>query len=129
MTAEGTGFDTGELYQLFGESLFAQNNEEVAELAEKVRESREQYMKLINRVSAEDDTNFYGVLVFESVDMRDEFCRAAGLRENKFLDGRRVVDTIRQLKGEEAKPTGDEGAIKGNNPVKDETERAGEKVG
>lgn len=114
LTIEGTGFDMAELYQLFGDSPFEKQDEELQALGDKVREAREQYLSLVNRKVATDDTDFYACVVFEGSEMREEFCKLLGVVDNKFVDGRRVLEIIRKVHAEEAKPTIEGGAVKGD---------------
>jgi hypothetical protein len=121
---EGTGFDLAELHQLFGDSPFQEQPEELAALGERVRQAREQYLGLVNRKVATDDVDFYAVLVFEGNTEREAFSKQLGLSDNKFLDGRRLAEIIgewRQLKAdlEKSKSAPDVGAVPSESVSKD----------
>lgn len=98
LTPEGTGFDLGELYQMFGESPFQESAEVLAAMGERVRAFREEYRKMqadCNRVS--EQVNFYAVLVFESDAEREAFAKVLGVEDNKFVDGRTVKRLLEEL--------------------------------
>jgi hypothetical protein len=111
ISVDATGFDMADLYQLFGDSPLNEQPEELAALGDKCREGREAYMKLINRENAADEVDFYGVVVFESDAERGEFCKLCGVPDNKFIDGRRIMEIVRKIKVKKPKPAGSDGAV------------------
>ena len=85
---EASGFDTADMYQLFGDSPLVNQPEELVKAAERVRAAREAYDKTVSQSSARDDTDFYIVAVFRDSEDRKKFLDAMGLEENRFVDGK-----------------------------------------
>src|SRR5207245_2709288 len=113
------------LYQLFGDSPFQEQPDELAALGDKVRQAREQYLGLVNRKVATDDVDFYNVLVFESNEVREQFARELGLKDNKFLDGRRILEIVREWRAIKTELTAKGGAVPSDGVPNNVTEGAG----
>jgi len=128
LEAVATGFDMSELYQLFGDSPFQQQPEELAAMGERVRAAREQYLGLVNRKVATDDVDFYGVMIFESNAVREEFSKEIGLSDNKFFDGKRILEIVREWRAIKSHLPPAEGTVKGNSAVNDVAKGTGEPV-
>ncbi|HZQ45960.1 MAG TPA: ParB/RepB/Spo0J family partition protein [Verrucomicrobiae bacterium] len=121
LSADNTGFDMAELYQLFGDSPFQEQPEELAALGERVRQAREQYLGLVNRKVATDDVDFYAVLIFEGNAGREELAKELGLSDNKFLDGKRILEIVREWRAIKSQLPTESGAKAGNGVLKDVT--------
>lgn len=97
VSLEGTGFETGDVYRLFGDSPFEDRSEELTDLATRVREFGEE-LKAKKKSAAHVDKysqNFYLCVVFESETKRDEFVAEFGLDDNVYQDAR----TFRRILG------------------------------
>jgi ParB-like chromosome segregation protein Spo0J len=129
---EQAGFDMAELYQLFGDSPFQQQPEELAAIGERVRAARANYLGLVNRKVATDDVDFYLVLVFEGNEQRAELSKELGLTDNKFFDGKKILELIREnrklrgIEGDTKKPEtpAQERPVKKKSVAKDKPEGA-----
>ncbi len=84
---EATGFDLADVYRLFGDAPL--KAEDAEKLAQGEAEARERYTQVQATVTTpRDDSNFYLVVVFKDVGGREAFCKAFGLDDNLFQDGR-----------------------------------------
>ena len=93
---EDAGFDSADIFQLFGDGFLKQDAAAIAELSEQVRAARERYAKVQSTVTdVRDDPNFYAVLVFKSRAERAAFAEKLGLEDNKWLDGGFVAGKIK----------------------------------
>lgn len=85
---DGTGFDTADVYRLFGDSPFGDRAPgELEELAEKLREAREKYEDTVSKSTKRDNDHFFIVVVFKDEDDRFEFLNALGLDDNRYQAG------------------------------------------
>lgn len=92
---EDAGFDSADIFQLFGDGFLKQDAAAIAELSEQVRAARERYAKVKDSVGTlRDDPNFYNVLVFKNREERAAFAAKVGLDDNKWLDGSFVAGKI-----------------------------------
>lgn len=87
---EGAGFDTADVFRLFGSSPLEERSsvEELNALAEKVREARDRY-DAIKRSNGgrRDREDFYIVVCFRDTDDLTDFLAAAGLPDNRYQSG------------------------------------------
>lgn len=97
---EGTGFDISDVYQLFGESPDAAENGAIEVLAEQLRAARERQDELVKNSEDKNDTDFYAVVVFKSYSVRKDFTDALGLEDNRYIDGRRLLELIKKDQAE-----------------------------
>jgi hypothetical protein len=100
---DATGWDQSDVYKMFGDTPFEDRPDELAEIAESVRSFSEQVNAGHDRAVAKHSTNFYTVLVWKDEAARDEAHRLLGLPdpENRFQDGRRVLETLRLVREDE----------------------------
>jgi hypothetical protein len=92
---QATGFNMGDLFQLLGDSPFAQHHApELEKMADALKESRDRIDRgMVAEGSVADQDDFYLVVVFRSDQDREAFTKALGLADNKFQDG----NQLRQL--------------------------------
>lgn len=102
---ENTGFDLGNIYQMFGSNVMEESSvEEMEKAAEKLRDA----YTMMEKSSQKDDDNdeadagFYSVVVFKSWDERLQFHEALGLTDNKFVDGKFLAGKLGNLSSEYA---------------------------
>lgn len=98
---DATGFDTADLYRMFGDTPMAQNDDEIATdaLSEELREARDRYTDTMTGVKKQDNEHFYLVVVFENYDARLDFLAALDLDDNRYQDGREIVTRIEEVSG------------------------------
>ena len=99
---ENTGFSEGDLYQLFGDSPLKESPERLKELSEKLRGAQERREKSVKQIKALDDTNFYLVAVFKSNEERQKFTDALELPDNRYVDGKALLDLLVEIPDEKA---------------------------
>lgn len=102
------GFSDAELYQMFGDSVFADKPEGLDEISKQVEESRAAYKKLLEGKKDRDSVNFYAVLVFRNDGEREAFLTSCGQPNDKFVNGVAVADFIQGLQKSQAAPATDE---------------------
>ena len=85
---EDTGFDTGQVYRMFGASPLMEQPEAMADLADKVRKASERYQKVQDISASRDGHDYYLCVVFGSHDERKAFTDALKQSDNRFLDGK-----------------------------------------
>ena len=59
---------------------------------------KEAYEKLSQMNRSKDDTDFYNVVVFGSYNERREFLQEFGFEDNRYIDGRTLVQILRDLR-------------------------------
>ena len=108
-----TGFDNAEFMKMFGEAPSQPKTDHQEELSAQMAAVKEAYQKLDQMSKNKDDTDFYNVVVFGSYNDRLEFLKEFGFADNRYIDGRTLVQLFRQVKGEvkqtEATTEGDKG--------------------
>jgi hypothetical protein len=107
-----TGFDAAEFMKMFGEAASQPGTEHQDELTKQLAGVKEAYEKLAVMNRSKDDTDFYSVVVFGSYNERKEFYDEFGFEDNRYIDGRTLVQILRDLKKSQATGQGTEG----NNP-------------
>lgn len=93
---EATGFDTADIYQMFGDTPLIDRPEELAAVADRVRAARDAYDQTVGKMSDRDDIHFYLVVVFQSHADRLLLTEAMGLPDNRFVDGRWLAEKLKQ---------------------------------
>jgi hypothetical protein len=93
---ERSGFDTGVIYQMFGDSplVQSQSSEQLTAIADRIRASWGQYEELSQKTAQARDPDFYLVVIFEDSSKRVEFTDALGLPDNCYVDGRLLLSMI-----------------------------------
>jgi hypothetical protein len=101
-----TGFDDGEFMRLFGTAPSQPDASQQVELNAKLAEVKDAYNKLWQANRTKDDTDFYNVVVFGSYGDRLEFLKEFGFEDNRYIDGRTLLQVMRHIKVEKAEATG-----------------------
>lgn len=86
-----TGFDSSDVYKLFGGDPRDANLdtfEALDAVAEKVRAARDRYDALSEKMSSRDSEAFYIVVIFRDNETRDSVLDAMGLEQNRYQDAR-----------------------------------------
>ncbi len=91
----GTGFDMADVYRLLGDAP-GRSAEEIDTLADSLRKARENYEQVVNTSRGRDNNDFYLVVVFRDSEHRDAFTGALKLDENRYQDGRKLMELLRQ---------------------------------
>jgi ParB-like chromosome segregation protein Spo0J len=99
---ENTGFDLGDVYQLFGESPEAAENSAIEVMAEQLRKAREANEQLVKGAEDNNDPDFYCVVVFKNYASRKDFTDALGLEDNRYIDGRKLQGLLKEASAESA---------------------------
>lgn len=94
VNALAAGFSAGDAYQLFGDAPEMTQPEQMIEIAEWARQLKEQLASIKSKPAARNDQSFYMVLVFDGHQTRKEVTDRLGLPNNKFVDGRQLVEII-----------------------------------
>ena len=84
-----TGFTDTDVFRLLGEEPFTQRADSTMldELATRCREMQNHYDDLKKSTKKEDNAEFYMVMVFKSMDERDDFCDLIGWDYNRYQNG------------------------------------------
>ena len=91
---ELAGFDDASFYRLFGESPSTTSKDDMDELSDRVAKMQESFDAINALRRAPGRQDYYMVLVFKDYAARVEFCRAAGLDDNRYVDGRVIAAKI-----------------------------------
>ena len=102
-----TGFDNAEFFKLFGEAPSQPKEEHQGDLSKQLADVKAAYEKLSESSRQKDDTDFYNVVVFGSVNERDEFLKEFGFETNRYIDGRTLVEVFRSVKKSELSRAGE----------------------
>lgn len=98
---EAAGFDQTDLFQLFddgtGTSQSVKNSGEVKAQIDAVKGA---YDRLEESVKLKDDEDFYNVIVFRSWEDRKAFTDFVGCKDNRYIDGRVLMELIRGKKSQ-----------------------------
>ncbi len=97
---DATGFDTADVYRMFGDNPLNERPKELQELAEKLREAQTRNSEIVGTSNKRDDGDFYLVVVFRDSDDRAEFLKALQLDDNQYQDGRGLKEAILRVAGE-----------------------------
>ena len=90
---ELTGFDSGDIMNFFGES--ALSNDEMADMSNKLHEMRDSFEKIKGKSVDRDNPNFYLVVVFKDYEGRKAFTDKIGLKDFRYVDGKRFEEAIK----------------------------------
>ena len=97
-----TGFDDAEIFKLFGKADGQPDSEHQKAIADQLKGVKDAYAKLTAAGCSKDDMDFYGVVIFGSYNQRKEFLDALGLEDNRYIDGRLLLQIVRGEKAESA---------------------------
>ena len=98
---ELTGFDSGDIMNFFGEQ--ALSNDDLADMSNKLHEMRDSFEKIKGKSVDRDNPNFYLVVVFKDYEGRKTFTDKIGLKDFRYVDGKRFEEAI---KGNKKGPEG-----------------------
>lgn len=112
LALEHTGFGMADLMQMFGEAPM-QDGAKQAELADQLSGVKGAYEKLANMSLNKDDSDFYCVVVFRSVDERTRFLEAMELPDNRYVNGDYLTDRLKLARTQPGVEE-TEGATEGN---------------
>lgn len=90
-----TGFDTKDIINMFGESVFSGKQvEELQALSEKFNQSKEIYENIINKKkdATKYEFEYYLIVVFKDHAMRKKYTDSLGLEDNRFIDGKKLLE-------------------------------------
>ena len=91
---EGTGFESADIFNLFGGDIFQnRDDEDLEKLAKTLEEHQEKYAKIAEKNADRDSDRFYLVMVFKSQADVIEFIDSRGLPDNRYQSG----EDIKQL--------------------------------
>lgn len=93
-----TGFDHAEFLRMFGEAPSQADNSHQDALREQAEQLKATYEKLTQAHRSVDDQDFYHVVVFGSLAERTEFVNEFGFENNRYIDGRTLLQLLRDLK-------------------------------
>jgi hypothetical protein len=92
---EAAGFNTADIFQMFGDSPLIEQPEELAAAAERVRAAREAYDKTVEKSAGDrDDPHFYLMVIFRDNTEREKFTAALGLPDNRYVDGKFLKNAL-----------------------------------
>lgn len=93
---ENAGFSQSEIYQLFGDGSLQGGSELSAALADQVRLTKERFEKIRNSKAQNlDSPHFYSLLIFRNEAEREEFCKAIGVEDNRYLNGSDLLEKLK----------------------------------
>ena len=87
---DGTGFDRSDLFYLFGDDIWAANDDSpdaLEALAKKTRELADNYAALAERIMERSREDYYIVVVFKDAKDREDFLARNGLPSNRYQSG------------------------------------------
>jgi hypothetical protein len=90
----GMGFDHADLYRLFGDTPIEERNEQLDELAQKVREARDRYNAIEEKNKSKNATEFYCLLIFRSSEQLNRFFEVAKLPDNRYQSGEEIASRL-----------------------------------
>ena len=93
-----TGLDNSDLMQMFGEAPSQPKSEHQEDLSKQLADVKAAYAKLEASSRSKDDTDFYNVVVFGSYNERAEFLKEFGFADNRYIDGRVLVEVLRGIR-------------------------------
>ena len=102
----GTGFDTGDIYRLFGDTPLLSREEDLEQYAAKVEKGREGFEKAKAFVVERNSTMFYMVVVFNGLYDFDDFLDKTKLRGSRWQSGSdlRRLCSLEPFQMEQPKP-------------------------
>jgi hypothetical protein len=93
-----TGFDNADFMQMFGTASSQPKSEHQEDLSKQLADVKAAYEKLSASSRSKDDTDFYNVVVFGSYNERAEFLKEFGFSDNRYIDGRTLVQVFRDIR-------------------------------
>jgi hypothetical protein len=93
---ENAGFSQSEIFQLFGDGSLKGGSEVTQLLAEQVRVTKERFEKIRDAKAKNlDSPHFYSLLIFRNDLEREEFCKAIGVEDNRYLNGSDLLEKLK----------------------------------
>ena len=93
-----TGFDQAEFMKMFGEAPSQPSSKHQEDLSKQLAAVKEAYEKLRKMGRTKDDMDFYNVVVFGCFNERKEFLDEFGFEDNRYIDGRTLLQILRGYK-------------------------------
>lgn len=123
-----TGFDEAELLRLFGEAPSQSGSSAISkEVQDDLAAVKAAYDRLAATTANKDDKDFYCVIIFGSYEDRKNFTDAAGVQDNRYVDGRVLASILRDArKAKEAGPTTGGEEVAGSGVAEDPADRPAE---
>lgn len=97
--AEGAGFDSADLYQMYGEDILSDNAEQLQEMAKTLESLRADSERVKKSLSSHHSPDFYNVVVFPDLDARQACADLLDVPDNRYLSGETLLDALRDLQG------------------------------
>jgi anaerobic glycerol-3-phosphate dehydrogenase len=93
---ENAGLDLGDIYKVFGEDVAnkAASPDKLKELSLKLKDRREDFNKVKKTNQDRNDVHFYAVVVFKNHDQRKALTDVLKLEDNRYIDGRFLMDAL-----------------------------------
>jgi hypothetical protein len=91
---ESAGFDNHEIMTFFDPEMDKMNDQQIQEIANKIKENQANKKKIKNKATQKNDVNFYVVFVFRDKYNRDNFLDNAGLDRDVFQDGSKIEELL-----------------------------------
>lgn len=98
--ADAMGFDTADVYQLFGSDVVAEKADHLIELAAAAREATAKFQRQAGAAASAKSGHYYLVVVYRDDDHRLAFTESLGLPDNRYVDGRRLEAECRRAYGQ-----------------------------
>jgi hypothetical protein len=98
LSIEGTGFDTADIYKMFGEASFKDRGEDLKALGDQLREIQEAYKNVATSNRDRNNEEFYLVLVFANAPEMTEFLVKYDLPDNRYQNPYDWIDKVKDYK-------------------------------
>ena len=95
---EGTGFDTADIYKMFGEASFKDRGEDLQALGDQLREIQEAYKNVATSNKDRNSEEFYLVLVFANAPDMTEFLVKYDLPDNRYQNPYDWIEKVRDYR-------------------------------
>lgn len=93
---ELTGFDLGDIYNMFGTNVLMEQPDRLIELSNQLRSIQSIHEEIRKKIYTREDTDFYLVVVFRSAKESKEFLERLNLPDARYVDGRLLFKLIAQ---------------------------------
>jgi hypothetical protein len=94
LNSENMGFDAADIYKVFGTMSPNVAEEELTEMGNKLRKIQDTFQQILDKTEEDNDLDFYMVVVFKDWEARKEFTDRLGLEDNRYVDGRTLMDLV-----------------------------------
>ena len=94
MEAYNTGFDAGDVKDLFGGDVL--RADELSELSDAVGKAHEMAQEVSAERDTSQDNNFYTLVIFKNDDISSRVNAWLGISDDRFVDGRKFLEAINE---------------------------------